>query len=74
MRGGTTTPMVVTTKCSIGENKELWSNKKNSKLLVTVYKRQLNFIVNGENLQFSKTLCKIRYYLEGFHKFEPLSK
>lgn len=61
MRGGTTTtPMVVTRKCSIGENQELWFNRKNSKFLVAVYKRQLNFIVNGENLQFSKILCKIK--------------
>ncbi len=39
MRGGTTTPMVVTTKCSIGENQELWLNRKTSKLLVVVYKK-----------------------------------
>jgi hypothetical protein len=46
VRGGTTTtPMVVTTKCSIGENQELWLNRKTSKFLVAVYKRQLNFIV-----------------------------
>ncbi len=74
MRGGTTTTMVVTTNCSIGENQELWLNRKTSKLLIAVYKRQLNFIVNGENLQFSKILCKTKYYLEGFPKFEPLSK
>lgn len=40
MRGGTTTtPMVVTRKCSIGENQELWLNRKTSKFLVTVYKK-----------------------------------